>query len=352
MKNFFFGSLFGFLALLAILILCLCMCFFMFTASIAQLFSSDSSTGIAMGSDIYSLESGSISSQNKILIINVEGVILNEEPADPLSSLLSSGVVYGYSIKQEFMEAAKDSTIKGIILRVNSPGGTITGAKAIADGIEYYKEVTGNSVVGFGSGLVASGGYWAISGADQIFLDEGSTVGSIGVILGPLTRYRNVVGNDQVLTQDGITEEYITSGKGKDIGNPYRDLTAEERDTLQKSVSDSYEVFVNKVASDRGIDVNKVKTDIGAYIFGDKQSLDLNLVDQIANKEEVINSLVSELGLGEDYQIIKKEQQYDFFSALLGVSVKNSGLANVENICNKVNTALVIDKSYIQSCSK
>lgn len=349
MKNFFFGSLFGILLLVVLALMCLCSCFLMFASSISRIASSDFSTGEDLGT--YAYESGDVLSENKILVINVEGIILNERPQDSFLSLLNPGVVYGYDIKNQFIQAAEDTNIKGIILRVNSPGGTITGAQAIADGIQYYQGTTGNQVVGFGTGLVASGGYWAISGTDKIYLDSGSTIGSIGVILGPLERYRNVVSNENVATTDGITEEYITSGKGKDLGNPYRDITNDERQILQRSVDDSYEVFVNKVSLERGITVETLRNQIGAYIYGDKQALELKLIDQIANREEVIEDFVTSLDL-TDYQIIKYDVEIDFFSSLFGMSASVSNKTNSATICNKVNTALVIEESYLKTCLK
>lgn len=348
MKNFIFGSLFGVLLLLGLLVMCLCSCFLLFTSSVATLFSGDTYEALDAP---YVYSSGDPLSENKVLLINVEGVILNQRPIDPLTSILNSGVVYGYDIKQQFIDAAEDTSIKGIILYVNSPGGTITGSKAIADGIKYYREVTGKSVVGIGSGIVASGGYWAISDTDKIYLDSGSTIGSIGVIFGPISRYKNVVSNQEVATLDGITEEYITSGKGKDIGNPYRDLTSDERNTIQKSVDDAYNDFVLLVSESRGISEDQIRNNIGAYIYGDKQALDLKLVDQISSIDEAMGDFLVTLEIENDYQIVSKEEELDFFGSLLSISATSAGNLKAETICNKTNSALVIEESYLKSCS-
>lgn len=328
--------------------MCVCSCFLLFMSTFAAVFS-DASYSALDSTYIYS--SGDPLSENKVLLINVEGVILNQRPVDPLTSILNSGAVYGYEVKQQFIDAAEDTSIKGIILYVNSPGGTITGSKAIADGIEYYRDVTGNSVAGIGSGMVASGGYWAITNSDKIYLDSGSTIGSIGVILGPLTRYRNVVSNQEVGTLDGITEEYITSGKGKDVGNPYRDLTSDERNILQKSVDDAYNDFINVVSSSRGIAEDELRNKIGAYVYGDKQAIELKLVDQITSIDEAMGDFLANLEIEEDYQVITKEEELDFFTSLLSISTITSGNLEAETICTKINNALVIEESYLKSCT-
>jgi protease IV len=348
MKNFVFGGLAGFVAVMFFLFLCVCSCCFFMFASLASF---NPSSIDSYSSELpYVYQSGSELSQNKILLINVEGVILNQKPIDPLSAILSSGVVYGYDIKQQLVDATLDDTIKGVVLFVNSPGGTITGSKAIADGVEYFKTTTGKSVVAIGSGLVASGGYWAMSNADSIYLDPGSSIGSIGVIFGPLTRYKNVVSNQEVATLEGITEEYITSGKGKDLGNPYRDLSEEERSVLQKSVSDAYEDFVNVVATSREISADTVKNSIGAYLYGDKQALELKLVDKVLNIDDSILDFATTQGIENDYQIVSKEEELDFFSSLLGITAKSSNVIKAESICNNLDAALVIEKQYLNGC--
>lgn len=346
MKNFFFGSIFGVLILVGLIAMCLCSCVLLMFASLQNL---GTNTQYDFMQPLYSYTKGNPDSENKILLIKVEGAILTQRPSDPLSALLASDVVYGYDIKQQFIDASTDDSIKGIILYVNSPGGTITGAKAIQDGISYYKDTTGRSVVGVGSGLVASGGYWAISTADTIYLDPGSTIGSIGVIFGPITRYRNVVSNQEVMTTDGITEEYITSGKGKDIGNPYRDLSTEERQILQKSVDNAYDDFVKLISTSRGIPEDTIRNQIAAHIYDDKQALDFKLIDKIMNIDDAYLDFAETLNI-EDYQIITQEKELGFFESLLGVSAKSADIVKVDTICNSLNNSLVIEENYLQAC--
>lgn len=317
----------------------------LFASSISQLFNSDYNTRLG---PLYSYSSGDLMSENKILMLNIEGVILSQRPEDPFTAILNGEAVYGYEVKQELINASEDPTIKGIILFVNSPGGTINGSRAIADGIDYYQEITGNQVVAIGSGMVASGAYWAIANTDKIYLDPGSMIGSIGVIFGPITNYNNVISNQDVLTTDGISEEYITSGKGKDLGNPYRDITSEERSVLQKSVDNSYNDFVDWIASSRGIEANVIKNNIGAYVYDEDQALSYKLIDESLNVNSAMYDFIESLNLGDDYQIVTKEKEVSFLGALLSSATM---IESSKNVCSNLESALVIEENFLRACN-
>ena len=93
-----------------------------------------------------------------------------------------NGLLLFELMEDNIWQAAKEDSIKGVVLMVNSPGGTIFGSNAILDGVKEYKNETGKPVIAFVTGMAASGGYWASLGADEIIADSGSTIGSIGVI--------------------------------------------------------------------------------------------------------------------------------------------------------------------------
>ncbi|PIY79413.1 MAG: S49 family peptidase, partial [Candidatus Pacebacteria bacterium CG_4_10_14_0_8_um_filter_43_12] len=187
-------------------------------------------------------------STQELLVIPISGVIMGEaEPVEDWLAGISTGVTYGYQVKEELAKAAEEPNIKGILLQINSPGGTIYGSNAILDGVTEYKQKTGKPVVAYVNGLAASGAYWSAIGADKIVADTGTTIGSIGVIFGPFKYYDSVVSEDGgllaggVVTQKGIQTTYITAGKSKDLGNPYRQLTQEELGTLQNMVNQAYD---------------------------------------------------------------------------------------------------------------
>lgn len=229
---------------------------------------------------------------NTLLAIPVTGVILGESEGGGgfLSSLTSA--TYGYQVKADLEAAAERNDIKGVVLEMDTPGGTIFGSRAIADAVTAYRERTGRPVLAYVRGLSASGGMYAMAGADHIVADHGTLIGSIGVIFGPLSQYENVIATDGGLlgggveTTGGITEIYITAGRSKDLGNPYRPLQEEERKALQQGVDNNYESFVEHVAAGRGIEASAIKEQLGALIYDEQTALQSGLVDQVGNRDE------------------------------------------------------------------
>ena len=103
---------------------------------------------------------------NQLLSIKVNGVIMGDSADNEMPLGDVGGNAYGYDIKAKLYAAAADDNIKGVILDINSPGGTIYGSRAIADGVKYYKDTTKKPVYAFISGIGASGAYWAAASAD------------------------------------------------------------------------------------------------------------------------------------------------------------------------------------------
>ncbi len=268
---------------------------------------------------------GNKESSSTLLSIPITGLILGERTStSDFSSLLSdSGVVYGYEVKEQLLEAAKQDDIAGVILEIDSPGGTIYGSTAIADGIAAYKEATNKPVVAYVAGMAASGGYWVAAGADKIIADSGTGVGSIGVISGPFKFYDTVMSEDGgafmggVVTTGGVKTQYITAGEHKDMGNPYRELDPAEIAALQTMVDDSYEQFVAHVAAGRNIEPATIRTHVQALLYGNTQAEKLNLVDQTGNKQDAYELTASMAQISE-YQIKRAATPENFVDALLG----------------------------------
>lgn len=233
---------------------------------------------------------GTKGNKNVLLAIPVTGTILGESDGGG-GGLFGGANTYGYTVKEKLEAAAAREDIKGIVLEMDTPGGTIYGARAISDAVAAYKEKTGRPVIAFVRSMSASGGMYAMAGVDRIIADHGTLVGSIGVIFGPLTTYTNVVATDGgllgggVTTTGGITQEYVTAGRSKDIGNPYRKLSDEERSTLQNAVENAYGSFVERVAAGRGLATEKIRNDLGALIYDEETAKTKGLVDEIGNRD-------------------------------------------------------------------
>lgn len=270
---------------------------------------------------------GKEESDNQLLAIPVTGIILGskEEVADPFG-FLSTGITYGYEVKKALYTAAENPDIKGIVLEINSPGGTIYGARAIADGVAYYKAVAKKPVITHISGLSASGGYWASIAADSVYADYGSTIGSIGIIFGPFKFYDSVVAEDGgafvggVVTQNGVETTFITAGRSKDLGNPYRQLTSEELRILQQTVNNEYDNFVDYVRTRRNIEEGVIRNTIGALIYDNETAQTLGLIDRSMNKQQAYITLAKGVGVpSDDWQVVQVQKQPTFFEAFAGV---------------------------------
>lgn len=291
---------------------------------------------------------GDEGADDRLLIVRVDGVILGEKVDEPL---FSGGFAYGYEIKRILREAAMEDDIRGVLLWLATPGGTIYGSRAIADGVQEYQEATGNPVVAFVSGLSASGGVYAMSGADLILADHGSIVGSIGVIFGPFTFYDGVVATDGgilgggITTTGGITVEYLTAGRSKDVGNPFRPLTAAERAVLQEGLDAEYAVFVDHVAGQRGLEPDFIRDELGAMIYGNARARELGLIDDTATLHEAYERLASEAGLTPgDYQVVEESGSDSIFGALVQDGANAESLAALVSrapaVCLPVGTFL------------
>ncbi len=251
--------------------------------------------------------------------IRISGTIMTDA-AD--GALLSSGT-YGYEVADQ-LDSLKTDQADGVVLLVNTPGGTITGSKAIADAITRYRERTGKPVLVHVEGSSTSGGVYSTATANEIIADHGSMIGSIGVILGPLPRYKDVVATGSTLLQQGITttggisQEYITAGNGKDLNNPYRDLTEQERQRLQAMVDDDYEIFVAEVAAGRKLDPQRIRNEFGAGIFSARQAVNIGLADAVMGRDEFFRHAATAAGLDPDKTVVERVSEPTGLSSLLG----------------------------------
>lgn len=280
---------------------------------------------------------GNVEADHQFVSIPIEGVILGERlEADILFEFLSDvGVTYGYEVKGQLVALAQDESVDGIILEIHSPGGTLYGTQAIIDGITEFKKVTGKPVYAYIGSVAASGGYWVAASADRIIADAGTTIGSIGVIMGPFKYYDQVMSESEGLlglavdTKNGVTTEYITSGKSKDLGNPYRKMTDEERGVLQAGTDLAYQSFVSFIADQRNIASEKITEQIGALAYGEHQAKDLDLIDELGSKESTYILLARELGIADDdFKIMKVPREPGFVKSIFGSFIQKTPTQN------------------------
>lgn len=217
----------------------------------------------------------------KIAVLDVNGVI--QDTGDAGSLFAAAG--YNHKAFMENLEHAKDDdAVKGIVIRVNSPGGGVVESAEIHDKIiEIQKEAKKPVYISMGS-MAASGGYYISAPADKIFASPETLTGSLGVIM-------------QGYNYAGLAEKYgvefvtIKSGPYKDIMSPTREMTDEERKILQSMIDNSYEGFVKVISEGRDIPEQKVKEIADGRIYDGRQAKKLNLIDGFGYDDDVIEQL-------------------------------------------------------------
>jgi len=174
----------------------------------------------------------------------------------------------------EKIETAKnDINIKGVLLKVNSPGGAVAPSVEIAYAIKELREI--KPVVAYASGVMASGSYYASIWANKIIANPGSMVGSIGVIM-------QSVDASELMSKIGVKTQTVKMGTYKESGTPTRQWTKEERAELEKITADTYDMFITDVANARKLKKENHKEYADAHIFTSSQAKKVGLIDDVA----------------------------------------------------------------------
>lgn len=250
------------------------------------------------------------------------GGILTEEvirkgPANSKIAVISvQGIIYGQmadDVYNQLKAAAKDENVKGLIVRVTSPGGTISGSDRIHHEIQKYKAENGKPVIAFMQGVAASGGYYTSVACDKIMAEPTTITGSIGVISWWL-----VV---QELLEDklGIIPVTVKSGKKKDWPSSFRKPDAEELKYIEeKVITPAYDRFVSVIAQGRKgiLTIDQIKRLADGGIFGAEEARKEKLIDGIGYLDDAI-ALVKSIAKIAEARVVEYRKPFslgDFFS--------------------------------------
>lgn len=216
---------------------------------------------------------------DKILLVDISGFIV-ETKQHGLLGLLSHAATPG-RVKEELDKAAKDKRIKALVLRINSPGGTVSASDTIHHEIMAFKKETGIPVVACLMGLACSGGYYLAQAGDTIVAHPSGITGSIGVLAMKL----NLKG---LMDKVGVEGELVKSGKWKDFWSPFRPATPEEKKMMQEVIDSYYRGFVEVVVKGRKMSPEQVRKVADGRIYTADQAKALGLVDTLGYLDDAV----------------------------------------------------------------
>jgi protease IV len=237
-----------------------------------------------------------------VALIPIKGVIVGDTSGGFFDDSASS-----QDIVKLIEKADDDARIKAIVLEINSPGGSPVASDEIAQALKKTNKTT----VAWIREVGASGGYWIASASDHIVANRMSITGSIGVV----ASYLDFSG---FIERYNVSYERMVSGKYKDLGSPYRELTTEERALFQNVLDDLRDEFIDEVAANRNMprkDVEKAAT--GLFYLG-SEAQRLGLVDELGGKDEVIAYIEEQEGIKADVVTYKSTGDlWDLFGATI-----------------------------------
>ena len=241
-----------------------------------------------------------VTAEQKIAVVYAEGAIVGGRG--------SIETIGSDRFAEVFRELREDEQVKAIVLRVNSPGGGATASEVILREILLTKKKK-PIVVSMGN-VAASGGYWIAAGGNQIFAEENTITGSIGVF-GLLSNIQEIANNH------GVTWDVVKTGKYADIGSNVRPKNEAELAIYQKSVNKTYNLFLRKVSRYRNLPQEKVKEIARGRIWSGRKAMEIGLVDRIGGLESAIAYAAKEAKLGQDWQLEEYPQQNRFETELV-----------------------------------
>ena len=273
---------------------------------------------LAVLSFVVSLLKGNNNSQktvtipDRVAVINIEGTIVCG--ADSKENLFqqANGITSGTIMKQ-IREAAADDSVKALVLRIDSGGGSATAAEEVGRELLRFKEQTKKPIVATMGNTGASAAYWiAACASDKIYANATTLTGSIGV-------YMPYMNTEELFKKIGITSDKIKSGPYKDILTNDRPMTPEEKEILQNIVDEIYDQFVYTVSAGRRMETSKVRAIADGRIYTGRQAKNIGLVDELGDYYDALAAAgtLAKIQLGKDglppVKEREKQQPWEYF---------------------------------------
>jgi protease-4 len=242
---------------------------------------------------------------DSVAVIHIDGVIAGT--GSSLDGIINPEVMSSY-----LDQAASDPNVRAIVLRIDSPGGTVAASQEISTEVARLSQE--KPVIASVGDVGASGAYMIASQCDEIWAQPTSAVGSIGVI----TEIPNVAG---LLEKVGVEFTVLTAGEYKDAGSPYRSLTATETDLIQHEIDIAYEEFIRIVAEGRDLPEDDVREMATGWAWSAIEGQEMGLVDEMGTYTDALDRAAELGGISGDYEVVVYDAYAygDLLSYLLGI---------------------------------
>jgi protease IV len=275
--------------------------------ALALLLSGCSVISLDLSPRVRPLEEETVEGQGdaKILLMDISGFLSDDAPSGALTlGTPPPRVPLLVRIREELTKARRDPNVRAVVLRINSPGGTVTASDIIFRELQEFKRATGLPVIASMLDVAASGGYYIALAADTIVAHPTTVTGSIGVIMISLNA-------EGLMQKVGLATATIKSGERKDMGSPFRQLTAEERSIFQAVIDHLHRQFVAKVVERRHIPDATAATLADGRIYTAEQALGHKLVDRIGYIPDALAAARAAAGVDAARVIVyKRPREY------------------------------------------
>tara|TARA_B100000749_G_scaffold243601_1_gene204943 strand:- start:222 stop:1124 length:903 start_codon:yes stop_codon:yes gene_type:complete len=236
------------------------------------------------------------SPSGEIALVRIQGMLMDSQ-----------------NIVRQLSNYRHNPNVRGIVLRIDSPGGAVAPAQEIYNEIMKLKADHKTVYASMGT-VAASGGYYIACAANYVLANPGTLTGSIAAVMA----FSNI---EELTDKIGVKPIIIKSGKYKDVGSPLRGMKPEERKLLQSVVDDVHQQFVQAVAKGRGLPVSEVNEIADGRIMTGQQALTLKLVDEMGGLEKTIELLAKKIGVEGRPKVIEEKEKTPFFDWLLQSSL-------------------------------
>lgn len=234
---------------------------------------------------------GGLPGGQKVAIVEVEGTIIDTS-----------------DLVRDLKDDLDNGSVRAVVVRINSPGGVVGPTQEVYEALTRLRNA-GKPVVASLGAVAASGGYYIAAAANRIYANPGTLTGSIGVIM----QMPNVEG---LLKKVGVEYVVVKAGEHKDIGNPSRPMSPEERRILQALLDDVHAQFIDAVARGRHLDRAAVVAVADGRIFSGAQAKALRLVDALGGLEDAVEGAAQLAGLPPRPRVIEPRRRFSIFDLL------------------------------------